>query len=85
MFMALDPMAIQVVWLKRDLRLHDHRPLLNALRSGPTVLIYIAEPTFWRQPDAAAQHWKFIAEALLDLDRSLRQTGSGPCMPSPYL
>jgi len=75
MFMALGPMAIQVVWLKRDLRLHDHRPLLNALRSGPTLLIYIAEPTLWRQPDATAQHWKFIAEALLDLDRSLRQTG----------
>ena len=75
MFMALGPMAIQVVWLKRDLRLYDHRPLLNALRSGPTLLIYIAEPTLWRQPDAAAQHWKFIAEALLDLDQSLRQAG----------
>jgi deoxyribodipyrimidine photolyase len=73
--MALGPMPIQVAWLKRDLRLHDHRPLLNALRSGPTLLIYIAEPTLWRQPDAAPQHWKFIAEALLDLDRSLRQTG----------
>jgi hypothetical protein len=40
MLMALGPMSIQVVRLKRDLRLYDHRPLLNALRSGPTLLIY---------------------------------------------
>jgi deoxyribodipyrimidine photolyase len=42
MLMALGPMSIQVVWLKQDLRLYDHRPLLSALRSGPNLLIYAA-------------------------------------------
>ncbi len=70
-------MSVQVVWLKRDLRLHDHYPLLRALQNGPTLLIYIAEPSLWRQPDAAIQHWNFIREALLDLDRALRAT-AGP-------
>ncbi len=28
---------VQVVWLKRDLRIRDHRPLPEASRRGPTV------------------------------------------------
>ena len=70
-------MAVHVVWLKRDLRLQDHRPLLQALQNGPALLIYIAEPSLWRQPDAATQHWNFIREALQDLRTTLRAT-AGP-------
>ncbi len=68
-------MAVHLVWLKRDLRLEDHYPLIHALRNGPTMLIYIAEPTLWRQPDVSAQHWEFIRESLLDLDTRLRAMG----------
>ncbi|TSE35417.1 FAD-binding domain-containing protein [Tepidimonas charontis] len=68
-------MAVQLVWFKRDLRVHDHAPLATAARSGPVLAIYIIEPSLWRQPDAAAQHWGFIRESLAELDAALRATG----------
>ncbi|MGQ9724060.1 MAG: deoxyribodipyrimidine photo-lyase/cryptochrome family protein [Tepidimonas sp.] len=68
-------MTVQLVWFKRDLRVQDHEPLAAAARHGPVLPIYIVEPSLWRQPDAAAQHWGFITECLRELDASLRATG----------
>ena len=36
---------MDVVWLKRDARLHDHGPIADAQASGrPWLLLYIYEP-----------------------------------------
>jgi deoxyribodipyrimidine photo-lyase len=67
--------AVQLVWFKRDLRVHDHAPLAAAARAGPVLAVYLVEPSLWRQPDAAAQHWGFIRESLVELDAALRATG----------
>jgi len=67
--------AVQLVWFKRDLRVHDHAPLAAAARAGPVLAVYLVEPSLWRQPDAAAQHWGFIRESLIELDAALRATG----------
>ena len=64
-----------VVWFKRDLRLHDHAALAQALRHGPVLCLYIVEPTLWSQPDAARQHYHFALESLRDLYRALRGRG----------
>jgi deoxyribodipyrimidine photo-lyase len=66
---------VQLVWFKRDLRVHDHAPLAAAARAGPVLAVYLVEPSLWRQPDAAAQHWGFIRESLIELDAALRATG----------
>ncbi|WP_334135054.1 FAD-binding domain-containing protein [Tepidimonas sp.] len=66
---------LHIVWFKRDLRLHDHTPLTHALRSGPTLALYIVEPSLWRQPDSAAQHWGFVCESLQALDAALQASG----------
>ncbi len=47
---------ISVVWLKKDLRLHDHAPLLDAAASGQLLLLWLQEPTLWQAPDASARH-----------------------------
>lgn len=33
--------SVQVVWFKRDLRVHDHRPLSEAAARGPVLAVYI--------------------------------------------
>ncbi|MEO0974533.1 MAG: deoxyribodipyrimidine photo-lyase [Pseudomonadota bacterium] len=68
---------MQVVWFKRDLRLHDHRPLQHALAAGgPLLALYVAEPTLWRQADRSARHRSAFAKALVDLDRQLGALGA---------
>ncbi len=72
----LEDRPYQVVWFKRDLRLADHRPLVEATALGPVVPLYVLEPALWRQPDASQRHWRFVRESLLELDGALRRRGS---------
>ena len=69
-------MTYRVVWFKRDLRVHDHAPLHAAAQQGPVLCLYLIEPSLWRQPDAATQHYHFIRESLVTLDRQLQALGS---------
>ncbi|KAI5915800.1 cryptochrome/deoxyribodipyrimidine photo-lyase family protein [Thauera sp. 2A1] len=68
-------MSYQVVWFKRDLRLHDHAALAQAAARGPVLCLYIVEPSLWAQPDAACQHYRFVIESLRELYVALRQHG----------
>ncbi|MDZ4074016.1 MAG: deoxyribodipyrimidine photo-lyase, partial [Hylemonella sp.] len=68
-------MSYHLVWLKRDLRLHDHAALHAASRRGPVVCLYIVEPGLWQQPDAARQHYEFVRESLADLQKALQPLG----------
>jgi deoxyribodipyrimidine photo-lyase len=70
-------MTPQVVWFKRDLRLHDHVPLCDAAGRGPVVPLYVIEPDLWRQHDASFRHWRFLRDSLADLDDGLRSIGGG--------
>lgn len=67
---------VQVVWFKRDLRVHDHAPLAQAATRGPILAIYVYEPAVITAPDFAAQHLGFINESLAELDTELRVRGS---------
>ena len=65
-----------IVWFKRDLRFHDHAPLLAAAETGrPVIPLYIVEPELWKQPDAARRHWYFIHDCLTDLNSALTDMG----------
>ncbi|OYU95866.1 MAG: deoxyribodipyrimidine photolyase, partial [Burkholderiales bacterium PBB5] len=64
-----------VVWFKRDLRLHDHAPLLRAARRGPLVALHITEPSLWDSPLFDAGHAEFIAQSLAALAEALAQRG----------
>nr|WP_136249476.1 deoxyribodipyrimidine photo-lyase [Ningiella ruwaisensis] len=60
------------VWFKRDLRLRDHQPMVNAAKSGlPVALIYIVEPDMLVDPHMDVRHWRFIYESIEDLQDQL--------------
>ncbi len=69
-------MGTQLVWLKRDLRLRDHAPLFEASRRGPTIVLYVYEPSLWQTPEMDGSHLRFINECLAELEGELRQRGA---------
>ncbi|MEO0920623.1 MAG: deoxyribodipyrimidine photo-lyase, partial [Pseudomonadota bacterium] len=66
---------VQVVWFKRDLRVHDHAPLATAMKAGPVLPLLLVEPGYWAQPDMAARHYAFYRENAESLSTSLEQLG----------
>jgi deoxyribodipyrimidine photo-lyase len=67
---------IQVVWFKRDLRVHDHEPLLEASKRGPVIALYIYEPELLESPEWHSAHSVFIDECLAELEDKLAQVGA---------
>ena len=59
----------QLVWFKRDLRIHDHVPLREAAQRGPVLPLYIAEPAYWQGADTSARHWEVLRESLVGITR----------------
>ena len=64
--------TLNIVWFKRDLRLHGHAPLAAALEEGlPTLLLYIFEPSLMAHEDADRRHWRFAWQSLQDMQARL--------------
>lgn len=67
---------IQLVWLKRDLRMEDHISLQKAAESGlPTLIFYCWEPSLQKAKDYSSRHWQFISESLTILNNELNKFG----------
>ena len=63
---------MKVVWFKRDLRLHDHEALHEALStSGKTLLLYIFEPSLMKDYHYSQRHFDFIKQSLEALQKEL--------------
>ncbi|TYA78407.1 cryptochrome/deoxyribodipyrimidine photo-lyase family protein [Seonamhaeicola marinus] len=68
---------INIVWLKRDLRLHDNEAVFNALKTGTKVLIlYCFEPMLLNDVHYSERHWNFIKESIRDLNTELSKYNS---------
>ncbi|RXE96299.1 FAD-binding domain-containing protein [Pseudoalteromonas sp. PS5] len=68
---------INLVWLKRDLRVSDHRPLYEAANNGkPTLILYVIEPDYWQLEDTSKRQFQFIKESLLSLSSQLQCIGA---------
>lgn len=65
-----------LVWLKRDLRVHDHPALTLAAGMGRVLPVYVVEPELWAQPDASARQWECVAESLVGLREELAAIGA---------
>lgn len=69
----MDPKSINIVWLKRDLRLQDHEAIRKAEMAGVDyLLIYIFEPSMLAYPDCDLRHLQFIYGSLEGMNDSLR-------------
>jgi len=66
-----------LLWLRRDLRLHDHPALRAALDDeGPAVPVFCLDPRLLGGRHASGPRTQFLLECLADLDESLRRRGS---------
>ena len=64
--------AINIVWLKRDIRSQDHEPLLKAEEAGITYLIiYLFEPSLIEYPDTSPRHLQFVYHSILAINKTL--------------
>ena len=66
---------MNIVWFKRDLRIHDHLPLTSAAKKGPVLPLYIFEPQLWHQPDLSYRHYAFLIDCLEELNMELSRLG----------
>ncbi|MEM8533395.1 MAG: deoxyribodipyrimidine photo-lyase [Chloroflexota bacterium] len=71
----MEQQRVQIVWFKRDLRIHDHAPLAQAAQHGPVVPLYIVEPSVVRALDFSPSHWTFIRCSLYELREQLGRLG----------
>ena len=68
---------LDVVWLKRDLRLQDNEAIFNALASGKRVLLlYVFEKLLFNDPHYSQRHWDFVKQSIVDLNNELRPYNS---------
>lgn len=69
---------MNVVWLKRDVRLDDHEPLALAAKSDvPCIVLYVYESELMRSDTYHESHHRFINEGLAELNDKLRTMVEG--------
>jgi deoxyribodipyrimidine photo-lyase len=66
---------MELVWLKKDLRLEDHAALSAAADLGPVLALWIYEDTLIQADDFDARHLGFANECLADLEMDLQLCG----------
>jgi deoxyribodipyrimidine photo-lyase len=70
-------LSAALLWLRRDLRLHDHPALQAALDATQRVVpVFCLDDGLLRGRHASGPRTQFLLECLTDLDASLRKRGS---------
>jgi deoxyribodipyrimidine photo-lyase len=65
---------INIIWLKRDIRLQDNEAIFNALKSNKrTLFLYVFEKSLLADPHYSERHWNFIKQSIQDLNNSLKE------------
>ncbi|MEM7110085.1 MAG: deoxyribodipyrimidine photo-lyase [Bacteroidota bacterium] len=61
-------MKANIVWLKRDVRLHDHASFYHATKlAHPILIVYLFEPSVMQVPESDPRHWRFAYQGVQDL------------------
>jgi deoxyribodipyrimidine photo-lyase len=64
-----------LVWFKRDLRVHDHAPLVAAQAHTRALGLFVIEPEWLHSPECDASHVDFALGCLSELRAALAQRG----------
>lgn len=64
-----------LVWLKHDLRVHDHAPLAAAATCDQALALFVIEPEWLASPECAPQHLAFTLANLHALRAELATRG----------
>src|SRR3954447_25470544 len=69
-------MSAAVVWFRRDLRVHDHPPLVSALREHDEVVpLFVLDPRLIGGRFPSANRTQYLLDSLAALDGELRERG----------
>ena len=64
--------ALNIVWLKRDIRSQDHEPLFKAESAGiPYLIVHLFEPTLMEHEDTSTRHLQFVYHSISALNKIL--------------
>jgi deoxyribodipyrimidine photo-lyase len=67
-----------IVWLRRDLRLHDHPPLVAALAAHERVVpVFVLDPLLLNGRFASGPRTTFLLACLRELDGAMHERGGG--------
>ncbi len=66
---------INIVWFKKDLRISDNEALIEALKDGDILPIFIIEKELWKQKTYSDRQWQFCKESLIELREELNLIG----------
>ncbi|MEO0480819.1 MAG: deoxyribodipyrimidine photo-lyase [Planctomycetota bacterium] len=69
-------MGLQILWLKRDLRVDDHRALAQAIEHGPVLGLFVFEDGLIEHHDTDAAHLEWQIQSLQELREAFRSRGS---------
>jgi deoxyribodipyrimidine photo-lyase len=64
-----------LVWFKRDLRVHDHAPLVAALAYSDALALFVIEPEWLQSPECDASHVDFALDCIAELRGALAERG----------
>ncbi|KNH15137.1 deoxyribodipyrimidine photolyase [Vibrio cyclitrophicus ZF264] len=64
-----------ILWIRRDLRIHDNPALVAAVENGVTNAVFISTPQQWQQHDLAPIKADFIYRHLKQLELQLAEFG----------
>ena len=76
-------MKRSIVWFTRDLRLHDNETLVQAINQSDEIIpVYCIEEEHFKTNEFSFKktgnfRTQFLLESLLDIDKTLREKGSG--------
>jgi deoxyribodipyrimidine photo-lyase len=70
-------MIHNLCWIRRDLRLHDHHALSEALTAGETTLVFVFDLHILNKlNDPSDRRITFIYESLNEIEKKLKEKGS---------
>ncbi|MCV2352936.1 DNA photolyase family protein [Paucibacter sp. B2R-40] len=69
------PARRALVWFKRDLRVHDHAPLVAAQACKDALALFVIEPEWLQSPECDASHVEFLLACLAELREALALRG----------
>ena len=69
------PSTRALVWFKRDLRVLDHAPLVQALTHADALAVFMIEPEWLQSPECDSHHVDYALACLRELRESLDKLG----------